>query len=96
MRVAIRKWGNSLALRIPKSVADDAVITLGSEVDLRVDDEHPERRAADHRPTSRRRCLMAGLPSGDAGELSPKLIEPGMHDRRGQVLFQGEHFTSAS
>ena len=38
MRVAIRKWGNSLALRIPKSVADDAVITLGSEVDLRVDD----------------------------------------------------------
>lgn len=37
MRIAIRKWGNSLALRIPKSLADDAIIVLGSEVELRVE-----------------------------------------------------------
>ena len=37
MKVPINKWGNSLALRIPKSVADDARIGVGSELELRVD-----------------------------------------------------------
>ena len=34
MRVAVQKWGNSLALRIPKSFAIDSKITNGSSVDL--------------------------------------------------------------
>lgn len=36
MRVAVRKWGNSLALRIPRSVAEDTRITQGSVVDVSV------------------------------------------------------------
>lgn len=34
MRVAIRKWGNSLALRLPRVVAQDVDFTEGTEVDV--------------------------------------------------------------
>lgn len=34
MRTAVRRWGNSLALRIPKSVAADSRIKEGSVVDV--------------------------------------------------------------
>ncbi|MCI0485919.1 MAG: AbrB/MazE/SpoVT family DNA-binding domain-containing protein [Blastocatellia bacterium] len=36
MRVQIQKWGNSLALRIPKSFANESNIEQGSLVDLSV------------------------------------------------------------
>ncbi len=36
MRVPVRKWGNSLALRIPKSVAEDSRIKQGSVVEVSV------------------------------------------------------------
>lgn len=34
MRVRVQKWGNSLALRIPKPFADEAGVKQGSAVDL--------------------------------------------------------------
>jgi len=36
MNARIQKWGNSLALRIPKTVAQDADLGHGSVVDLTV------------------------------------------------------------
>ncbi|MGH7566893.1 MAG: AbrB/MazE/SpoVT family DNA-binding domain-containing protein [Gemmatimonadota bacterium] len=39
MRTRIQKWGNSLAIRIPKPFADDVGIKEGSEVDVTVDAE---------------------------------------------------------
>lgn len=36
MQVRIQKWGNSLALRIPKSLAEDSGVDTGSVVELRV------------------------------------------------------------
>lgn len=38
MRLRVQKWGNSLALRIPKSVAQDSGIETGSSVELRLVD----------------------------------------------------------
>jgi len=38
MQTKIKKWGNSLALRIPKVLALDARIKEGSQVDLSVSD----------------------------------------------------------
>jgi antitoxin MazE len=38
MRVAIRKWGNSLALRIPRALAADTHLASGSQVDVAVED----------------------------------------------------------
>jgi antitoxin MazE len=38
MRLRVRKWGNSLALRIPKAFAEEVRVEQGSEVDLSVDD----------------------------------------------------------
>jgi antitoxin MazE len=38
MRVRIQKWGNSLALRIPKPFALETGVTGGAEVELTVDE----------------------------------------------------------
>ncbi len=38
MRVAVQKWGNSLALRIPKALADAAGVAQGTEVEVSVQD----------------------------------------------------------
>jgi len=38
MLTKVQKWGNSLALRIPKALAEEAGLEVGSEVELRVED----------------------------------------------------------
>ena len=38
MRVQVQKWGNSLALRIPKPFAEEARVTQGTVVDLSLAD----------------------------------------------------------
>jgi antitoxin MazE len=38
MRATVRKWGNSLALRIPSGLAEDARLTDGTEVDIALRD----------------------------------------------------------
>jgi antitoxin MazE len=37
MRATVRKWGNSLALRIPSGLAADAHLCDGTEVDVAVE-----------------------------------------------------------
>ncbi len=36
MRGRVQKWGNSLAIRIPKPIAKDSNIDIGSVVELRL------------------------------------------------------------
>lgn len=38
MRTSIRKWGNSLAIRVPKAIAENANLRNGAEVDISVHD----------------------------------------------------------
>jgi antitoxin MazE len=38
MRTTVRKWGNSLGVRIPSGVAADAHLEEGAEVDITVRD----------------------------------------------------------
>lgn len=38
MRTKIQKWGNSLALRIPRGYAKHAKLNTNSEVDIKLDD----------------------------------------------------------
>ena len=38
MKVQIQKWGNSLALRIPKSFAIESKISPGTTVDVSIED----------------------------------------------------------
>lgn len=38
MRAQVQKWGNSLALRIPRSFAVEAAIGQGSEVELSLEE----------------------------------------------------------
>jgi antitoxin MazE len=37
MRVAVQKWGNSLAVRIPRALAEEVGIERGSQVELAVE-----------------------------------------------------------
>ena len=37
MQVQMQKWGNSLAVRMPKSIAEDAKFALGEKLDIDVD-----------------------------------------------------------
>ena len=34
MRASVEKWGNSLAVRIPKAIAEESRLTKGSAVEL--------------------------------------------------------------
>jgi len=36
MRVRVRKWGNSLALRIPKPFAEDTAVREGTTLDMSI------------------------------------------------------------
>ena len=38
MRATVNRWGNSLALRLPKLIADEAKLVEGAVVELEVDD----------------------------------------------------------
>jgi antitoxin MazE len=38
MRARVQKWGNSLALRIPRSFAEEAGISEGSDIDMSLED----------------------------------------------------------
>jgi antitoxin MazE len=38
VRISIAKWGNSLALRLPKHVAEELSLKSGSQVELDIED----------------------------------------------------------
>ena len=38
MLTKVKKWGNSLAIRIPKSIAESVEIELGEAVNLQIED----------------------------------------------------------
>ena len=39
MKTTIQRWGNSLAVRIPKTLAQETTLDEGDEVDLRADED---------------------------------------------------------
>ncbi len=59
MNVTIKKWGNSLALRLPKALASEVHITEGAEVDLIRTDEGLLLK-----PKSQRRYRLSELVRG--------------------------------
>jgi antitoxin MazE len=50
-RVQVVKWGNSLAVRIPKAVAEQARLQEGDAISIKVLDGHVELRSAKSIPT---------------------------------------------
>ncbi len=59
MQTKIQKWGNSLALRIPRSFAADAQVEEGSMVDVSV-----ENGCLQVRPVRARRYVLRDLLRG--------------------------------
>ncbi len=56
MRTAVQRWGNSLALRIPRAYAAETKISEGSEVELTL-----KSGALVVRPVVRKRHALADL-----------------------------------
>lgn len=59
MRTRIQKWGNSLAVRIPKPFADGAGLQASSEVEVSL--EKGEVRLSPVRPRWKLHKLLAGV-----------------------------------
>ena len=75
MKTAIAKWGNSLGLRIPRGLAEDANLQEGTDVDIRVEGGSliitPARKRydikdlmADYKPEHRHTDVEWGEPAG--------------------------------
>jgi len=60
MRTKIQKWGNSLALRIPKGYAQDANLENNSEVDIHLEDKQIVIKPVDRQNISLEE-LLAGV-----------------------------------
>jgi antitoxin MazE len=59
VRTKVQKWGNSLAVRIPKPFADGAGLKASSEIEISL--EKGEVRLAPVRPRWKLRQLLAGV-----------------------------------
>ena len=74
MQTKIQKWGNSLAVRIPKAFVKEAHVAYGTSVDLTVDDgkividphPEPEYRLEDLLKGVTRRNVHAEVRTGEA------------------------------
>jgi antitoxin MazE len=74
MQTKIQKWGNSLAVRIPKAFVREAHVEYGTPVDLSVDngkiviDPHvqPEYRLEDLLKGISKKNIHAEMETGDA------------------------------
>jgi antitoxin MazE len=60
MTATIQKWGNSLALRLPKTLANETNITEGTRVELLLTKEGVLLKAK-HKPHYRLSELLAGV-----------------------------------
>jgi antitoxin MazE len=60
MRAQVQKWGNSLALRIPRSFAVESAIEQGTEVDLSLEEGRLVITPVEE-PTYTLDALMAGV-----------------------------------
>ncbi len=72
MQTKIHRWGNSLGLRIPKSLAEEAGVRAGSEVQLSIKDG-----ALLVRPGRRPRYDLAELLRGVTARNVHKQVETG-------------------
>lgn len=72
MNTNIRKWGNSLALRIPNSVAKEMQVREGSEVELTV-----EKGSLAVKPAKKPKLSLARLVKGITAENSHPEIDWG-------------------
>jgi len=67
MKTVVRKWGNSLGVRIPKSFASEARIAHGAEVDISVRDGRLVIKAVKH-PRFSLESLLAMVAPGNLHE----------------------------
>jgi antitoxin MazE len=71
MHSTICKWGNSLALRLPRHVADQVRLVEGTNVDLEIDDG--VLKVTPSRKKFRLSELLAGEPKREANAASAEV-----------------------
>lgn len=68
MKVKIAKWGNSLAVRLPKRLADEAGLRPDVEVDVTLEDGDLRLRRHSPLPRYTLEDMIAGMRSGTPSE----------------------------
>jgi antitoxin MazE len=81
MQATIKKWGNSLALRIPKNIADELSINEGSQINFELIDGtlniHPIQKCTVH-------DVIRGLNLDDL----PELVEYGIAGKENEIWLE--------
>ncbi len=70
MNATVQKWGNSLALRIPSSVAKEIALSQGTSVELTVEDGHLTVKPVKKRKLSLSQLLKAVTKDNRHSEIS--------------------------
>lgn len=71
MTVTIRRWGNSLAIKLPKPLAEEAMLTIGSQVEIERTPQGLLIKPATKRPHDTLKELLAQC----KGKTSPPEVE---------------------
>jgi antitoxin MazE len=87
MKVKIAKWGNSLAVRLPKAVAEEAGLRPNSEVDVVVEGGIVSLRKGHPAPRYTLEDMIAAIKPGTE---APPSVEWGP-DRGSEILPEDEY-----
>ena len=71
--ISVQKWGNSLAIRIPSSIAQRAHLGLGSKVEISLVNEHITLIPIDTTPLTLEQRLALFDPKLHGGEVMPNI-----------------------
>ena len=80
MRARVSKWGNSLAIRLPKAAVESLRVHEGEAVDLAVEDDALIVRPA--RPSYTIEELVSDMRPEDAPEILDDVAAPPLGDER--------------
>jgi antitoxin MazE len=87
MKVKVAKWGNSLAVRLPKSVAEEAGLRPDAEVDVVVEAGDVRLRKSRQTPRYTLEDMIAAIKPGTE---APPSVEWGP-DRGSEILPEDEY-----
>jgi antitoxin MazE len=69
MKVQVSQWGNSVAVRLPRSIAEDLRVEAGSEVEMWMDGGDLRMRAVPPVTSHRLEDLLAQITSDNIPEM---------------------------
>ena len=89
MKVAVAKWGNSLAVRLPKGVSEELGLKPGKELDLVVESGEIRLRRLARKSSAQLLAQMVAEAKRLGPEFEPETVDWGP-DRGSEVIVDDE------